>query len=217
MMNVHSQSYPGYRTSNYTGVNGVFFNPANVVDSRYKWDINVFSIDGYVGNNQASLAFKDITKSSFNGDSLKSKFLRGNGANLNSLTRVDILGPSLMFNAGPRTSLAITTRARIFGNVRDIKRRVAGAIVDAGEANDNYPFNFSTPSSIEHVAGWSEIGVSIGQVFTKPGSPHFFKGGLTLKYLAGVADAYTKQENFNGTVSNGANGTYFTATTGNIA
>ncbi len=30
--------YPGYRSGNYTGVNGVFFNPASIADSRYRWD-----------------------------------------------------------------------------------------------------------------------------------------------------------------------------------
>ncbi|MEI9957336.1 MAG: hypothetical protein WDM90_13830 [Ferruginibacter sp.] len=28
-----AQSYLGYRSSNYNGVNGVFFNPANIADS----------------------------------------------------------------------------------------------------------------------------------------------------------------------------------------
>ena len=72
----YSQIFPGYRTGNYTGVNGVFFNPAYIADSRYKWDVNLFAINGFVGTNQRGLRFSDITRS-FNGDSLKSKLLRG--------------------------------------------------------------------------------------------------------------------------------------------
>jgi len=59
----YAQTYPGYRTGDYTGVNGVFFNPANIADSRYKWDINVFAIDGFVGTNKSGLRFSDITRS----------------------------------------------------------------------------------------------------------------------------------------------------------
>jgi hypothetical protein len=40
-----SQSFNGYRSGNYTGVNGVFFNPANIADSRYRWDVNLFGIN----------------------------------------------------------------------------------------------------------------------------------------------------------------------------
>jgi len=80
---VSAQTYPGYRTGAYTGVNGVFFNPANIADSRYKWDVNIFAINGFVGTSQSGLRFSDITRS-FNADSLKSKLLRGN-ANVNSL------------------------------------------------------------------------------------------------------------------------------------
>src|ERR1700761_2108317 len=108
----HSQTYPGYRTGNYTGVNGVFFNPANIADNRYKWDINVFAIDGFVGTNKSGLRFSDITRS-FNADSLKSKLLRGS-SNVNSLAYVDILGPSVMVSLSPKTSIALTTRTRVF-------------------------------------------------------------------------------------------------------
>lgn len=213
---LQAQSYPGYRTGNYTGVNGVFFNPANIADSRYKWDVNVFGIDGYVGNNQNGLSFKDITKSSFNADSLKSKLLRGSGSGLDALSRIDILGPSAMFNVGPRTALAISTRARIFGNARDINGRLAGAVIDAGEAKDAYPFSFTQDKATLNVAGWTEIGASVAQVFTQPKSQHFFKGGLTVKYLAGVADAYLEQQGFNGTVDNGGSGTFITNGTGRV-
>lgn len=211
-----AQSYPGYRTSNYTGVNGVFFNPANAADSRSRWDINLFSIDGYVGNNQNSLSFKDITKSSFNADSLKSIMLKGNGDNLNALSRVDVFGPSVLFNAGARTGVALTTRARIFGNARDINGRVARAVIDAGEAKDTYPFNYSEKKSTVHAAGWTEIGASVGQIITPSKSHHFVKVGLTLKYLAGVADAYLRRENFNGTINTGPNGPYMTNASGRV-
>lgn len=213
---LHAQSYPGYRSSNYAGVNGVFFNPANIADSRYKWDVNVFGIDGFVGNNQNELKFKDITKSSFNADSLKSKLLRGNGDNLKALSRVDILGPSAMFNVGPRTAMAVTTRARIFANSSGINGRLAGAVIDGGEAKDAYPFNFAMSRGIVNTAGWTEIGVSVGQVLTPKESQHFLKGGLTLKYLAGVANAFLEMNNFNGTVNTGAGGTYLTNTTGQV-
>jgi outer membrane protein OmpA-like peptidoglycan-associated protein len=204
---VQAQNYPGYRTSNYSGVNGVFFNPANIA---------LFAIDGYIGNNQTTMGFKDITHS-LSADSLKSKFLRSNSPNLRTMSYVDILGASIMYSVTPNTSLALSTRTRVFGNARDINGRVAGAIIDAGTANDNYPFDYNTPESSIHIAGWTEVGLSFAQVLTPKKSHHFFKAGITVKYLGGIADAYIDQNNFAGTVGNGTNGTYLTNTTGNIA
>jgi len=114
----YAQTYPGYRTGNYTGVNGVFFNPANIADNRYKWDVNIFAINGFVGTNHSGLRFSDITRS-FSADSLKSKLLRGS-SNVNSLAYVDVLGPSVMVSLSPKTSIAFTTRSRVFANGRNI-------------------------------------------------------------------------------------------------
>src|SRR5436305_531015 len=118
-----AQTYPGYRTSNYTGVNGVFFNPANIADNRFKWDVNIFAINGFVGTDQGGLKFSDITHS-FTADSLRSKLLKGN-TQVNSLDYVDILGPSVMISLSPRTSVALTTRSRVFANVRDVNGNFA--------------------------------------------------------------------------------------------
>lgn len=39
----------------YIGVNGVYSNPANIANSRYRWDVNLLGIGAGVGNNQAQL------------------------------------------------------------------------------------------------------------------------------------------------------------------
>src|SRR5688572_32103032 len=66
---VRSQDYPGYRAGNYTGVNGVFFNPANIADSRYRFDFNLFSMNSFVGNDKASFNVKRAVNS-FDTDTL---------------------------------------------------------------------------------------------------------------------------------------------------
>ncbi len=191
-----AQSFPGYRTSNYTGVNGVFFNPANIADNRFKWDVNVFAINGFVGNDQAGLRFKDITKS-FNADSLKSKLLTGK-TNVNALSYVEVLGPSFMISLSPKTSIALTTRTRVFSNVKDINGDLASSVI----GNTSYnPGSFSSPAGVVHATGWTEIGGSIAQVFTNKGSHNFLKGGITVKYLAGTADSYLYTNNFGATIT----------------
>lgn len=212
-----AQIFPGYRTSNYSGVNGVFFNPANIADNRYKWDINLVSVNGFVGNDQNELSFKDITRS-FNSDSLKTKLLRGDRPNLNALVTADVLGPSFMFNTKSGSAFALTTRSRVYSNAAGIDGGLARAVIDAGNGNGvSYPIVFNSNSNSKlNTVGWSEVGLSYADIFTKKKSKNFFKGGVTVKYLAGTTNSYLTVNNLDGTVNNGANGTYLTGTTGSV-
>ncbi len=203
-----AQIYPGYQTGNYTGVNGVFFNPANIADNRFKWDINVFAVNAFVGNDQTALKFKDITKS-FNADSLKSKLLRGN-SKVNSLIYADVLGPSFMIGLGPKTAIALTSRSRVFTNANDVNGNLALAAIDAGHSNVATPYNFNSNNSSIHAMGWTELGISLGQVFSKKNSAHFFKGGISLKYLGGTADSYIRMNTITGSIGNAGGSTYIT-------
>ncbi|HSZ33608.1 MAG TPA: hypothetical protein VK772_09855, partial [Puia sp.] len=196
----YGQTYPGYRTSNYTGVNGVFFNPANIADNRFKWDVNLFAINGFVGTDQGGLKFSDITHS-FTADSLKSKLLRGN-AQVNSLDYVDILGPSFMISLSPKTSIAFSTRSRVFANVRDVNGDFANALINPSNSGITTPVTLNGQNSLTHATGWTEIGGSVAQVFTPTGSHSFFKGGITLKYIAGTADSYLTTNGLTGSLQN---------------
>ena len=54
---VNAQSYFGYLNDNYAGVHSVLNNPANIVDSRYRADINLFSFSGLATNDYYSVNF----------------------------------------------------------------------------------------------------------------------------------------------------------------
>jgi len=215
---IQAQTYSGYRTENYTGVNGVFYNPANIADSRYQFDVNIFSINGFVGNDQASLGVKDLGRT-FNSDSLKKTVFGGNKPNLNSLINIDVYGPSAMFNLNRRMAMAVTTRTRVFSNVRNIDGTLAQSFIDGGapSAGVTYPSAFSADNAVINAAGWSEVGLSFSSVLTKEKSVHFLKAGVSAKYLAGTANSYLNLKNVKGSVGYDAvNGTYLTNTTGSM-
>ena len=195
-----AQTYPGYRTGNYTGVNGVFFNPANIADNRFKWNVNLFAVNGFVGTDQGGLKFSDITHS-FSGDSLRSKLLKGH-AQVNSLDYVDILGPSFMISLSPNTSIALTTRSRVFANVRNVNGDLANALINPTNSEITTPVALNGGNAVTHATGWTEIGGSVAQVFTPKGSHSFFKGGITLKYIAGTADSYLNTNGLTGSLQN---------------
>ena len=209
-----SSSFPGYRSGNYTGVNGVFFNPANIADSRYRWDINLLSVNAGVGNDQASFKLKNITDAF---DHPADKLFGNTDKKVNGAVNVDVLGPSFMFNASPRLSFAITTRARALANVKDVDGQLIRSI-DQSLNSSSFPLSISSNSRQKiSVNGWTDFGASMGLVLADKGK-HFLKGGITLKYLAGAANSFVSINNLNATANKDlANDIYFTNTTGAIA
>ena len=194
-----AQDFPGYRAGNYTGVNGVFFNPANIADSRYRWDFNLFSLSTSVGNNQASFSFKNIGDT-FKDDSLSNQFIGKNAGAASGNVSANIHGPSVMFNTGKKGAVALTSRARVMMNAIDIDGKLANKILDDSGNDIDLPYSISSSNNMRvNVNAWSEFGLSYGQILSDKGK-HFFKGGVTLKYLAGVANGYVNLANLNGTI-----------------
>lgn len=213
-----AQDFSGYRSGNYTGVNSVFFNPANIADSRYRFDFNLVSAGVHVGNNQASFKLKNISNS-FDGDEITDKIFGGGNGKSSGFVSADVHGPSLMFNAGRKTAIAFTTRGRVMANVTDLDGKLADKIRDGYNNDPTLPYTISSSGAMRtNVNAWSEYGFSFARVISDKG-PHFFKAGATLKYLAGAGNAYLNVANLNGTLNqdNANQQNYLSNTTGQIA
>jgi len=65
MFTTYSQSYIGYLSDNYSGINSVISNPANIVDSRFKTDINLVGASALLGTDYYSLGFTELFDSDF--------------------------------------------------------------------------------------------------------------------------------------------------------
>ncbi|HTB53543.1 MAG TPA: DUF5723 family protein [Ferruginibacter sp.] len=181
-----AQNYAGYSSGNYTGVNSVFFNPGNVVDSRYKWSVNLFSINTTVSNNYATLKTSGLFKS-FSNDSSSNYLTRSNFGNANFLIDVDAFGPSVLFNLNSKNSFALTTRGRAMVNID----KIPGNLLNTLENNGNnvlFPSSFNADNFRVTAHAWTEIGLTYGRVLID--KKNFLKGGITLKYLGGAGAAY---------------------------
>jgi hypothetical protein len=195
-----AQDYNGYRVGNYTGVNGVFFNPANIADSRYRFDFNLFSLNTFAGNNQASFNAKKITQT-FDTDSLQNQIFGKNAGSASGMISMDVHGLSLMFNAGKKTAVALTTRARVMSNIVDFDGRLVDKVISDINTDANLPYSISSRNNMRvNVNAWTELGLSVGQVLADR-DQHFLKAGVTLKYLAGVANGYMNISNLNTTIN----------------
>lgn len=208
-----AQDFAGYRTGNYTGVNGTFFNPAHIADSRYRYDFNLFSLSTSVGNNRASFNIKNVVKA-FDVDSLQEQVLGKDAGPSSGIVSVAVHGPSLMFNAGKKGAVALTTRARSIVNVIDLDGKLVKELSDDLNDNTQLPYTLSQDMRMG-VNAWTEFGLSYGRVIADK-DIHFVKGGLTLKYLAGVANGFLNIAP-KGTLNEDVNGVYLANATGRLA
>lgn len=201
-----SQSFIGYNTSNYTGVSGVFFNPANAADSRYHWSFNLLQIDASVANNAASYKLSEAADA-LNDDQLLNKLYAKRDAYAQA--NVDLLGPSLLFNVTHKTSFAFTTRYRALITLNDVDGNLVQAIRgDDATAEDFQVTNNNTSMALN---GWLEGGITWGNIILDKGN-HFLKGGITAKYLGGVANNTIAAHKINSGISyNGSSYSAFNA------
>ena len=196
-----SQSYLGYFNDNYAGVQGVLYNPSSIVDSRFKTDINLFSISGAATNDYYGVNMSDLLK---NGYSFEKKAIKFPSGNNNLIANIDVMGPSFMFNLSPKSSLALFTRARVFANFNNLTGQFV-AQIDNGFENPTFGVNEGDYNIVTNA--WSEYGLSFAHILYRK-NQHFLKGGLSLKYLQGMGNAYSYGQN----VSLTKTGAIFTST-----
>lgn len=181
------QSFNGFLTDNYSGVNSVILNPANIVDSRFKTDINIVGVSTFVGNDYTGVSFSDITKGDFDFDDDAKTYPTDNN---NALWNTDVLGLAFMFNLTENSSLAVSTRARAFVTAHNIN----GDLIDNFDSDDSDDVNIDAGNLILTGHGWGELGVTYARVIIDDRTK-FLKGGLTVKYLQGAGSARLNGDN----------------------
>lgn len=213
-----AQDFPGYRAGNYTGVNGAFFNPASIADSRYRFDLNLISVSTLAGNNKAAFNLKDLLKS-FDADNLKEQVVGQNAGPSSALVSANVHGPSLLFNTGRKMAFALTTRVRAMSNITDLDGKLADKLItDLDKADADLPYTIASANNMRlNINAWTEFGLTIGRVIRDSGA-HFLKAGATFKYVAGAGNAYVNLAGIQGTLNEDAAGEpYLINTTGRIS
>jgi hypothetical protein len=189
-----AQSYIGFNLDRYAGVHGISLNPASATGSAYRIDFNIISGSAYLATDYLALDIQSVITggSEFSFDDDLERFPSDNN---NFFLNTDILGPSVLFNLGQKSSLALTTRLRGAFNLSNINGQFYESIADGFEGQDDYVVNMNDFSGIGHV--WGEIGVTYGQVLIES-EKNILRGGVTLKYLAGGGGVFSSSQSLNG-------------------
>lgn len=174
-----AQSYPGYQSSSYTGVYGILTNPADILNHRFRADINLAGIFTQLDNNIISFKYN-----AGDGDNL----LRPNPVRKTGKARfnTDVLGPSLMLRLSDKNALAITTRARAMGNVNGVGVSLMNLTIQDSLNPALVKADLSVSNISARIHGWTELAFTYSRQIgiTDYG---VWKAGVSLKYLSGVS------------------------------
>ncbi|MEO1012295.1 MAG: DUF5723 family protein [Bacteroidota bacterium] len=190
-LGIRAQSYIGFFTDNYSGVNRVINNPANIADTPFNFDINLIGASTFFGNDAySSESLSNLTGDGFEfPDSLDENFTDDNFA----YNYTDILGPSILVNINAKNAIALYSRARVIFNASEIDGAQIDQFADDFDA-DTDDFMLDNLNTTASAHGWGEVGLSYARVF-KDDNEHFFKGGATVKYLIGLGGGYGQTQN----------------------
>ena len=190
---VFSQDFLGLSTGNYSGITGVMLQPASIVDSRYKFDINLLSTDVNYSNNYFLLDRKAILKinknnfddySTFKNNYLSEASLPAGQKvffNINNRTQL----PGFMATTGKKSAIALNLQFRTMIQGRGITQDFANLAFNNFYPSGVNPSIDASGISINSLS-WAEVGFTYGRVLYSSGTS-FLKAAITAKYLAGLS------------------------------
>lgn len=185
-MLAQAQRYFGIATSNWSGTNQLYLNPAHIADSRHKFTIDLFSLNIGLDNNFTALQGSNVIKLFQDDGDLGDAFTFSKKEKYNLAGPVaEIRGPGFMVSLDRKNSIALTTRARFMMQAHEVDGTLFNSVLDDNFGNTVTQINTLKAEAFNvTVNAWSEIGLTYGRVIWE-NDKHQIKGGLTVRYLRG--------------------------------
>lgn len=177
---VTAQSYTGYDVSSYTGVYGTLYNPANILDHRFRADINLIGYSAGIQNNTIKIDFGDKD------DPVKTAnpiMRNGRGGAL-----VDVMGPGFILRLNDKNAIAVTSRFRVTANTDKLDESLLNILVqDDPTVFTGRTIKLTSGSLQAH--SWNEVAFTYSRQIgvTDYG---VWRAALSLKLLGGQGAAY---------------------------
>lgn len=205
-LHVSAQEMLGIRNSNYAGLTGLGLNPSSIADSRLRVDISLLNFGITFENDYLFIPEKNLSFLGFGNvvDRVEAKeylddFLRGEADLKNLFVEAGIMGPGLMFTGKKNHAIAFHWGVRAAASINGIVSE--GARYAFTEWKDSTLYGVVSGQNINPVylgeefkvnaAGWQEYVLSYAGIL-KDKDRHFIKGGISVKYLAGVYAGYVR-------------------------
>jgi outer membrane protein OmpA-like peptidoglycan-associated protein len=210
----NAQEYMPFTQSNYSGVSALGLQPASIADSRYKFDMVLFGMDFQMSNNylaiQRKSMFKYIDKMGtydfWSGqleDDRTYVYKHDNGKDKTGLIGLGLYLPSFMVNIDDYSAFAFSATTRVVANFDNISQEFATFLASEFQYDDIIGKQVTNKNISINSQVWTEFGLTYARVIPLNSEVHFMKGGLTLKYLQGIASGYASSPEFRFGLENG--------------
>ncbi len=188
----NAQDFQAFVPDNYSGASGMFYNPANIADSRYKFDIEMLGAAVRLENNWYQLDPSVIFNiKSFSDSNFTKKYLTliENNDPKYAFQSAEVRLLSFMLNITDKSAIGFSIRAREMINMDNIDPDAAELITNANKVDHllNTPLHFQNMS--QTFVGWADYGLTYSQVIIDQ-RKHFLKAGITGRLLQGMGSVY---------------------------
>jgi outer membrane protein OmpA-like peptidoglycan-associated protein len=205
-----AQDYLGLSTGNYSGIQGVMLQPANVADNRYKWELNLVSTNIGFQNNYIGLSRNYFVNNRFSFDDYDSyddfkrnvmteNAVSGNSVQFNLSNRLNL--PSLLLTTGKKSGIAIGLQSRTAIAVDNMNSDFAKQLYDEWQHSPTYGVRYNLDGMDLSALNWFEGSLTYGRVLIDNGK-HFLKAGVTGKYLGGISSWYLHADDMDAIANN---------------
>lgn len=177
-----AQINQGFTFDNYGGVHNVVSNPANSVESKYKFHINAISYNQWNVSDFGAVDLLNIetNPNGFNG--LNFSEYNTDPSKQNNLTsHSDVMLPSIIWGFHEKHAVGLILRSRSFTDYQGFDGNLWARLNGLQETTSGEA-GASTFNNTAHQ--WDEVGFNYSMVLLNA-NYHFLKFGGTLKYLSG--------------------------------
>lgn len=173
----NAQSYTSTYGSAYAGSTGIKNNPAASVNSAYKWDLTLFTVQAKVSTNSLFMRNDSV----FLTHPFKNRFLHNN---------IDISLFNFLYKPNNKHAFAINLRARSYNHIRTEPLTASDSIYSI---HDFLVQNRSTPylEGFATHTGWLEADLNYSRVLHESYNSKL-TGGITLQIMKGISGAFAR-------------------------
>ena len=190
-----AQDFLGLHNDNYAGALSALSNPANIADSRLKFDLYLVGGSTHFDNNYYYVDRNKLIDSKFKIDKSDLNIYTSDYSKAAYVANRLVM-PSFMFNFGKKNAIALNTSIRNYANVAGISQDLANAAYYDFSDPSVFLKNIESEDVISNQMVWAEYGLTYARVL-KDDNEHFFKAGASVKLLQGLGASYFSLENLN--------------------
>ena len=187
-LNLRAQDFIGFNTNPYAGVTAIDLQPASIVGTVYRADINIAGGGYFLYNNYLKFKSKIPLKWSFREPNAIEFDTAGVNTNIYAHTRVQL--PSFMLDIDNNSAFAFTMQVRNGFYAENIPKELAKLHRESFAYAPYHGNSYQAPDVDILSLTWTEVGATYGRLFFS--NEHRFKIAGRLKWIAGTSAFYLR-------------------------